>query len=214
MEYSIHFSSCYLSSAQHLCQKMLKRYAEIGRIEVPVPRYRGFHIRPSTLVAKIVLHYGSNIRIHVDNESYDASQPLELFRINEKINAEKRRWIGHELNTLNLVDEHCGKKNIEKVIRDVIMKLAEQSKLVIYEQPLQLPEKMAYRDELVIKFVTDEIARLQAMGKIDIVTDMTIKLVGDTRVLADIQLLAESGYGEDNFGNNIALPKSLKYLRR
>jgi hypothetical protein len=193
---------------------MLKRYAEIGQIEVPVPRYRGFHIRPSTLVAKIVLHYGSNIRIHVDNESYDASQPLELFRINEKINAEKRRWIGHELDTLNLVDENCSKNNIQKVIRDVIMKLAEQSKLVIYEQPLQLPEKMAYRDELVIKFVTDEIARLQAMGKIDIVTDMTIKLVGDTRVLADIQLLAESGYGEDNFGNNIALPKSLTYLRR
>ena len=37
---------------------------------------------------------------------------------------------------------------------------------------------------------------------------------GDRRVLADLKLLAEHGYGEDNFGNNIALPPALSYLRR
>jgi hypothetical protein len=38
--------------------------------------------------------------------------------------------------------------------------------------------------------------------------------VGDKRVLSDIQLLAQHGYGEDNYGNNVPLPKQLTYLRR
>jgi hypothetical protein len=57
-------------------------------------------------------------------------------------------------------------------------------------------------------------ARLLAMGKIDVDTKMTAKFIGDKRVLADIKLLAESGYGEDKFGNNVPLPEKLPYLRR
>ncbi len=52
------------------------------------------------------------------------------------------------------------------------------------------------------------------MGKIDISVDMTAQFVGDKRVLADIQILAEHGYGEDSFGNNVPLPRQLAYLRR
>lgn len=59
-----------------------------------------------------------------------------------------------------------------------------------------------------------EIARLQATGQLDIKTDLNIAFVGDKRVLKDLELLANSGYGEDYFGNNIALPKELAYLRR
>lgn len=34
------------------------------------------------------------------------------------------------------------------------------------------------------------------------------------RVLEDIKLLAENGYGEDDFGNNLPLPARLSYLRK
>jgi hypothetical protein len=43
---------------------------------------------------------------------------------------------------------------------------------------------------------------------------LNITFVGDKRVLADIEILAHHGYGEDSFGNNIPLPKALAYLRR
>ena len=43
---------------------------------------------------------------------------------------------------------------------------------------------------------------------------MKVTFIGDKRVLNDIKLLAESGYGEDKFGNNVALPDELSYLRR
>ncbi|MFW6062359.1 MAG: hypothetical protein ACOC93_06080, partial [Planctomycetota bacterium] len=56
LEYSIAFGGRYVDAARKLCQEMLQRYAEVGEVEVPVPRYRGFHVRPSTLVAKIVMH--------------------------------------------------------------------------------------------------------------------------------------------------------------
>ena len=104
--------------------------------------------------------------------------------------------------------------DIKSIIRDVILTLAEHSKLVIYEHPLQIEEKALQKQTKLLQQVTDEIARLQVTGKIDIGTDLKVKFIGDKRVLDDIKLLAESGYGEDNFGNNIPLPKELTYLRQ
>jgi hypothetical protein len=43
---------------------------------------------------------------------------------------------------------------------------------------------------------------------------MTATFVGDKRVLADIKLLADHNYGEDDFGNNLPLPGRLAYLRK
>jgi hypothetical protein len=92
--------------------------------------------------------------------------------------------------------------------------LAGRSKLILYEQPLQLPEEPTRKEGTLLEKVVDEMARLLAMGKIDVDTKMTAKFIGDKRVLADIKLLAESGYGEDKFGNNVPLPEKLPYLRR
>ena len=214
MNYSITSISLYISCAEHLCQRMLKRYAEVGHIEVSVPPYRGFHVRPSTLISKLVLHYGSEVRMQMDDEEYDASSPLELFRANEKVNAQKRRWLACEIVHLDIVKEKANKNNIKSFVRSVVLTLAEQGKLVLYEQPLQLPEEPTDKDGTLLEKITCEMARLLAMGKIDVDANLTATFVGDKRVLADINLLAESGYGEDNFGNNIPLPEKLVYLRR
>lgn len=214
MNYSIGFASDYIACAQCLCQEMLKRYAEVGRVEVPVPRYRGFHVRPSTLLAKIVLHYGSEVRMELDGETYDASSPLEIFRANERINALKRRWLAVKIADLPTV-AHCrSKRQIQTAAREVVSALADGGEIVVYERPLQMPDEPVRRKGTLLEWLVDEVARLQAMGKIDIPVDLNAALVGDKRVLADIELLAACGYGEDNFGNNIALPKDLAYLRR
>ncbi|HNW79773.1 MAG TPA: hypothetical protein PKH28_12735, partial [Candidatus Competibacteraceae bacterium] len=92
-------------------------------------------------------------------------------------------------------------------------KLAEQGKIVIYQQPFQLPEELG-NEGLLLEQVTTGIKRLQATGQIDLHTDLRVIFVGDRRVLSDLRALAESGYGEDRFGNNIALPRELIYLRR
>ncbi|MBN1942077.1 MAG: hypothetical protein JW849_02170 [Phycisphaerae bacterium] len=215
MGYSIRFASLYISRARELCQSMLKRYARVGEIQASVPRYRGFHVRPSTLVAKIVHHYGSEVRMKIDDDLYDAAMPMDIFRANEKINAWKRKWLASKIGALPVRDgTQAGDLPINTVLRRLVLQLAEQGLLVIYEQPLELYDEPIHPDGTVLEQVTAELARLQATGKVDIQSALNVTFIGDTRVLADIRLLAENGYGEDNFGNNIDLPPQLAYVRR
>ena len=214
MKYSIANASLYIDCAVNLCQEKLKRYAEIGEIELPVPQYRGFHVRPSTLVAKLVMHYGSNVQMRMGNDSYDAGSPLDLFRANEKINAQKRRWLTEEIVRLNLVPDELQKSDIKDTVLGLVLTLAGRAKLILYEQPLKLPEEPALTHGTVLEKIVNELARLLAMGKIDVESHMTAVFKGDKRVINDIKVLAEAGYGEDKFGNNVPLPEKLAYLRR
>ncbi len=212
--YAIAFSSSVLSAGERLCQEMLWRYAELGKIEVPVPNYRGFHVRPSNLVARIARHYGSDVRMELDGVIYDAASPLELFRANEAINARKRRWLSQEVAATALVPEHAEAAAIGELVLDVVRRLAEQGKLVFYQQPVQLSDDLARREGSALVRILAEINHLQATGQLDIRTDLTVEFSGDKRVLADIDLLAREGYGEDCYGNNTVLPAALAYLRR
>jgi hypothetical protein len=152
--------------------------------------------------------------MHLDDEVYDARLPLDLFRANEKINARKRRWMTEEIVHLKLVQEENVDMDINAVVLGVVLTLAGRGKLILYEQPLQLPDEPARKQGTILEKVIDEMARLLAMGKIDVESEITTTFVGDKRVLNDIKLLAESGYGEDKFGNNVPLPEKLGYLRR
>ena len=214
MRYAITFASQFISCAQALCQVMLQRYAEVGDIEVPIPKYRGFHVRPSTLVAKIVLHYGSEVCMKLADEKYDAGRPIEIFRANETINARKRSWLAGKVSQLLSLEEYDGGEDVQAIARHAVLALAERGELIIYQQPLQLPEHPVARTGTLRERVTDEIKSLQATGTIDIDCDLTVGFRGDKRVLADIELLAHSGYGEDSYGNNVPLPGKLSYLRR
>lgn len=214
MSYSMGFASLYLEAAQSLCHAMLKRYASQGRVDVGVPRYRGFHVRPSTLVAKIVMHYGSDVTMRLEDEEYDAGCVLDIFRANEKINAWKRHWLASQIGNLDLMSDQACCLDFPLLVKRVVLELAEKRKVMLYDMAFEVPAEPAMDEGTPLERVVAEIARMQATGKIDIVTDLKVTFVGDKRVLRDIRLLAECGYGEDNFGNNIPLPKELSYLRR
>ena len=211
--YSVSYASEYLVCARHLCQEMLKRYAEIGQVEAPVPPYRGFHVRPATLISKLVIHYGSEVRMELQGQHYDAGSALEMFRANEMINAQKRRALADKILCLKLIPSTTHAEDIKQIVRRIVVKLAEQGVLIMYEQPLSLSDESLDKEGTITEQVVCEINRLLLAGKIDVDSGLRARFVGDKRVLADIQLLAESGYGEDSFGNNIALPEKLEYLR-
>ena len=213
-DYCANFVSQYLVSGKDLCQGLLDRYSEIGQIEVNIPRYRGFHVRPSTLISALVLHYGSSVTMEFESRSYDASKPLDIFRVNEKINAQKRRWLAIEIVRLRLVQEKDSSRSINEIVKGIVLVLSEESKLVIYEKPLDLLLKDSEKEGTLLERVMDEISQLQVTGKIDIDVDLKVRFIGDNRVLADIQVLAETGYGEDQLGNNIPLPAKLAFLRK
>lgn len=227
IHYSVAFASRYITRTRSLCHEMLRRYAIQGRITVPAPRYRGFHVRPSTLVAKIVSHYGSEVQMKLSGETYNAGVTLDLFRANEKINAGKKRWLRAEVHKLGLGcrpgdnRDSDGRSNheetaglMEKLAHSAVQALFSQNKLVLYERNLPLHEIRALPDETAAEYITRALIQLLTMGKIDVVMDINVTFMGDQRVLQDIKLLAENGYGEDDFGNNLPLPAKLSYLRR
>ncbi|MBL7218574.1 MAG: hypothetical protein ISS69_00540 [Phycisphaerae bacterium] len=215
MSHSILFAGIYLEAARTLCQDMLKSYAEICETELPIPRYRGFHVRPSTLVAKIVLYYGSDVQLELGGRSYDAGSPLEIFRANETINARKRQWLAAEIaDHESIKGATCESVDVMESVRKIVMDLASQGKMMIYAQPLVLRDIPIRESGTLLECVIDEVTHLQATGKIDMNLELTIIFRGDKRVLNDLKLLAECGYGEDNMGNDIVLPAELAYLRR
>jgi hypothetical protein len=225
IHYSVAFASRYITRTRSLCHEMLQRYATQGKIMVPAPRYRGFHVRPATLVAKIVSHYGSKVQMQLDEETYNAGVTLDLFRANEKINAGKKRWLRLEVYNLDLdcrpVDtgNHAGKdeqteKTMQRLARSAIQALYTQNKLMIYDRNLALDEIKPLPDETASEYTARALIQLLTMGKVDVVIDIQVTFEGDKRVLQDIKLLADSGYGEDDYGNNLPLPRKLSYLRR
>ncbi len=207
VDYSLDYVVRYLDRARALCRTLLQRYAEIAEIEVPVPTYRGFHVRPSSLVAKIVRHYGTSVTMELDDEICDAASAMDIIRLNEKIYAIKRRRLAEDVTTV-----------AEQVKGDdlmpVFLRLLEEKKIVLYSGNLYLEDFPRVEGESLPEYANRGIARLLATGKIDIRSDIHVTLHGDIRVLEDLRILATHGYGEDSMGNNVTLPADLNYLRR
>ena len=80
-------------------------------------------------------------------------------------------------------------------------------KIINYYSEFSLPEFEPVEEETLGEFANRVIAFLLAQGKIDLKTNLTVSFEGDRRVLADLEILANCGYGEDNYGNNIVLPQ-------
>lgn len=212
MSFSLACASRFMLATRGLCHEMLRRYAIAGHVTVPVPRYRGFHVRPSTLVARIVAHYGSDVSMKLEKETYNAGFTLDLFRANEKITAVKRRLLAREVYGLSPAGGPGW--NPEATVREVAHELFTRNKIVLYERNLVLDGIAAREDETPADYVTRALTQLLAIGKIDMEMDVTVTFYGDRRVLEDIKLLADNGYGEDDFGNNLPLPEKLAYLRK
>jgi phosphotransferase system HPr-like phosphotransfer protein len=216
IDYSIFFSDQFLAAFHDLSKNILKDYTEEAVQEVPIPNYRGFHVRPSTLVSRIVNHYGSNVYVIFDNERFDAAKPLELFRINEKINALKRVSIAKKISKFSIIKENptLTQENYKKILQELFLTLLEKKDLLLYESNFSFNDITLDENETLLELIKKAIARYLALGRIDITNEMKVLFAGDKRVLEDINILAQNGYGEDNYGNNIFLPKDLSYLRR
>jgi hypothetical protein len=213
MGYSLGNSYRFLQMARNICREMLRRYAEVDSIEVPVPRFHGFHVRPSTLVAVIVGHYGSDVTMECGGMTYNAGVAMDFFRANEWINRQKRERVYEQFGALPLGEIEREFSDRKQAVREILIRLAERQAIVIHRHPLPLDSVSERRDIPFDEVLRTTIAALLAERKINIETDIMVRLTGDKRVLADIRILAEHGYGEDDSGNNVPLPAELGYLR-
>jgi hypothetical protein len=214
VNYFINYAEQFLTAGKNLCKEVIGKYAEEGSVDVNVPVYRGFHVRPSTLVAKIIQHYGSEVYLLLGDSKFDASSPMNLFRVNEEINAVKRRNLASIISTLKSCTSSECNMDFNRGLKDIFHELLEENKIINYASEFSLPELKSISEESLGEFANRAIANLLAQGKIDLKTDLTVTFQGDKRVLADLEVLASCGYGEDCYGNNIVLPDELSYLRK
>lgn len=216
--YALFYCTRFLQKGKQLSEEAVMHYAQIQSKRIPIPIYRGFHVRPSTYIAKIIRHYGAEVQMHLGDEVYDAGCVFDLFRANEKINMEKRHLIAKKLLTV----QHLTATSLEEITQVLQreLKFLIDEHLIVVHQEIQsedlnvseLNRKDVLSAEEVRGSVNELITRLLALGKIDIVMPLFVTFIGDKRALHDIEILAETGYGEDANGNNIPLPEEISYL--
>lgn len=109
-----------MRSGSVLAETILREYAAMDSIELPVPKELGFHLRPSTLVAKVVNHYGSEVFMLVGEDKFDAKSVLSMTWAGGKIareKIEKVTFVGDKrvledlkiLAGVNYGEDHLGK---------------------------------------------------------------------------------------------------------
>ncbi len=215
--YALFYCTKFLQKGKQLSEETVMDYAQITSKRIPVPIYRGFHVRPSTYVAKIARHYGTEVQMHLDDDVYDASCVFDLFRANEKINMEKRRLIAKKLLSAQHITP-AAKSALPHVIKRELKYLIDEKLIVVHQEILPedqtIPplEKEKLLAEDVRSVINEIITRLLALGKIDIIMPISVTFIGDKRPLHDIAILAAYGYGEDAKGNNVPLPEEISYL--
>ena len=88
---------------QH-AQQILNEFIERSSITVGIPQTRGFHSRPSLMVAKIVQHYGGEVELVVNGDRFDASSVLDIQWAGGKIQKEEITQVVFEGDTRALHD--------------------------------------------------------------------------------------------------------------
>ena len=94
----------FLSSGEEVASQVLNQNMETATIEVPIPKDRGFHSRPSLLVAKIVQHYGGEVQLRVGEDFFDASSVLDIQWAGGKLNKEEIEVVKFTGNSRALKD--------------------------------------------------------------------------------------------------------------
>lgn len=215
-KYLAYYSHTFLETARDLCKQMLSRYAEVETRDIAAPPFIGFHVRPSTLVAAIVRHYGSDVTIISEDNVINARFPFEIQRTNERINQLKREYIFEKLHDIDFSLQANifarGGKERAAAVHSAIMHLATLELLRIYSFSMPIEEELKTFTGSFIEALRAVITAFQRIRIVDVKYDVKVTFRGDRRVLEDIEILAENGYGETDQGVNIPLPKELEYL--
>ncbi len=89
VNYGLFYAWQFLSSGKRLASEILNENIDRSSITVGIPKERGFHCRPSLLVAKIVQHYGGEVEMFVGEDRFDAASVLDIQWAGGKIKKEE-----------------------------------------------------------------------------------------------------------------------------
>ncbi len=130
INYAFYYVCYFLSEGQSIAVEIMNENLEKGSVTLPIPRNRGFHQRPSLMVAKLVAHFGGKVEMRLGEKRFDASSVLDL------------QWAGGEIN----------KEGITKVVFEGDMRALNDLEILasvnygedIMGRGTPLPESLSY----------------------------------------------------------------------
>lgn len=96
INYCLFYTCHFLNSGKKIAQQILNENIEKASIKVGIPQTRGFHNRPSLMVAKIVHHFGGKVELIVNGDRFDASSVLDIQWAGGKIQKENVQEVSFE----------------------------------------------------------------------------------------------------------------------
>ena len=130
VNFAVFYVHQYLQEGTAPANKILKAHTEIDRIELKVPEGLGFHLRPSTLVAKIMNYYGSNVIMTVKDKKFNAGSPIEMM------------WAGGLLKRENI--DTVTFEGDKRVLRDLKILADVNYGEDIMGKSIELPKELSY----------------------------------------------------------------------
>lgn len=92
INYGLYYASHFLTAGKKVAYEILDENIETSSIRVGVPVTRGFHNRPSMMVAKIVQHFGGKVELVVNGDRFDAGSVLDI------------QWAGGKIQKENITE--------------------------------------------------------------------------------------------------------------
>lgn len=104
VNYGLFYACHFLTSGKSVAKDILNENIERSSITVGIPVSRGFHSRPSLMVAKIVQHFGGKVELCISGDRFDASSVLDIQWAGGKIQKENITQVTFEGDTRALHD--------------------------------------------------------------------------------------------------------------
>ena len=219
LKYLAHYIETFQEEGRKLCARLLQRYCVTKTVEVNVPPYMGFHVRPSSLVAAIVMHYGCNVQMRLWDTEYDAGRASNIMMSNHYLDQKKRSYLVAEMNRIDFSDlEHqlqIGYLDKLSLGKQAILKLASAGLVRIYKLPLEIDNEK-FRPSQEASF-TDYVFQLVVYlmnydRQVGILFPAKVQFTGPEQAVDDLLALASANYCESETGEDLPLPKQLEYL--
>jgi phosphotransferase system HPr-like phosphotransfer protein len=78
VNFALYYYTLFISKTEQLAHQIVVQFSVTVTATVPVPEGLGFHLRPSTLVAKIAMHYGGIVTMIVNDKEFDATSVIDI----------------------------------------------------------------------------------------------------------------------------------------
>ena len=105
INFSLYFYTFFSKQGNTIADSILSEFTVLSSATVNVPEGLGFHLRPSTLVAKISNHYNSELLMIVNGKEFDAGSVIDLM------------WAGGMIKKENITEIEF--RGDEHAVRDI-----------------------------------------------------------------------------------------------